>query len=148
MKKSENGYTLVELLVTIAISGLVFLIAGTAIYQLSTVSGYGNSRLTAVHEMQNAAHWFNRDGQEAVAATGGQSLILTMADNSRVTYGLTGKSLQRLAGTNALTLAQNITELSYTVQDGLVTMNIKAAISEKLGESVQGTYKVHLLVLP
>jgi prepilin-type N-terminal cleavage/methylation domain-containing protein len=148
VKNPSGGYTLVELLVTLAIMGLVFVIAGTAIYQLSTATGYGNNRLTVVHEIQNTAHWFNRDGKEAVTAIGGNTLNLTLSDHSQVAYNLSGTALQRISGTNQLTLAQNVTGLSFTVQDRLVTMNITAAITGRLGESVQGAYKVYLRSLP
>jgi prepilin-type N-terminal cleavage/methylation domain-containing protein len=148
VKKRESGYTLVELLVTLAITGLVFVIAGTAIYQLSRVSGYGNNRLTAVHEMQNTAHWFSRDGQEALTAGGGKSLILTLPDSRVIAYSLSGTTLQRKSGTELITLAQDISALSFTVQNRLVTMNITTAISGRLGDNVEGTYKVQLRPQP
>jgi prepilin-type N-terminal cleavage/methylation domain-containing protein len=148
MKNLENGYTLVELLITIAITGIVFMVAGTAIYQLSTVTGYGNDRLTAVHEMQNTAHWFTHDGQKALIAAGGNSLVLDLPEDAKVIYNLSGTTLQRVSGINILTLAQGVTELRFNVQDRLVTMNITSAISGRLGESVQGTYKVHLRSIP
>jgi len=47
--KTEQGYTLVELLIVLAISGFIFLIVGTVMYQLTTVSGYGNDRLSVIH---------------------------------------------------------------------------------------------------
>ena len=62
----QKGMTMVELVVAIAITGIIVAFLGTAIYQIITVTGYGNDRLTAVHELQNAAYWFNLDGQEAI----------------------------------------------------------------------------------
>jgi prepilin-type N-terminal cleavage/methylation domain-containing protein len=148
VKTGAGGYTLVELLISMAITSLVFMIAGTAIHQLSTVSGYGNDRMTAVHEMQNTAFWFNRDGQEALAASGDKNLILNMAGEGEVTYCLDGNTLQRISRTSSLTLAQNIGNLEFTVQDNLVTMNLTTMISGRSEESVQGTYKVHLRSVP
>jgi prepilin-type N-terminal cleavage/methylation domain-containing protein len=148
VKNGEDGLTLVELLVTLAITGLIFVVAGAAFYQLSTVSGYGNNRLTVVHEMQNTAHWFNRDGQEALNASGGNGLTLTLPDQSTVSYNLSGTTLQRVAGATYLTLAKDITALNFTVQDRLITMNVTAEISGRSGESVQGNYKVQLRSQP
>jgi prepilin-type N-terminal cleavage/methylation domain-containing protein len=148
VKKREGGYTLVELLITIALTGLVFTIAGGALYQLSTASGSGNSRLTILHEMQNSAHWLNNDGKEASAAVGGSSLTLTIPNSNGVTYNLSGNNLQRISGTSTLILARNITGLSFSVQNRLITMNITAAISGRSVDSVQGEYKVNLRSQP
>src|SRR4030042_2065036 len=96
--KKQAGMTMVELIVAIAITGVIVAFLGTAIYQIITVSEYGNNRLTALHERQNPAHWLNLDGQGALAATGGGQLALTLSDNSTVTYTLSGTELRRSAG--------------------------------------------------
>jgi len=85
--KSNRGYTLVELLITLALTGLVFIIAGSAIYQLNTAAVFGNDRLTALHEIQNAGFRFSQDVKEARSAAGDSSnLSLTMADDSLIVY--------------------------------------------------------------
>ena len=53
----QKGFTVVELLIAIAITGLIVSFLGTAIHQIITVTEYGNDKLTAMHELQNAAHW-------------------------------------------------------------------------------------------
>lgn len=80
--KRQLGFSLVELLAALAITGLVVSGLGTAIYQMLSVTQYGNARLTASHELQNAAHWFSFDGQRASSASGGSLLTLTLSDNS------------------------------------------------------------------
>lgn len=69
--KRQEGMTMVELIMAVAITGIIVAFLGTAIYQIFTVSGYGNDQLTAQHELQNAATWFNLDTQGAQTATGG-----------------------------------------------------------------------------
>jgi prepilin-type N-terminal cleavage/methylation domain-containing protein len=83
-QKRQTGMTMVELVVAIAVTGIIVTFLGTAIYQIITVSGYGNDRLSAQHELQNAASWFNLDTQQSVAATGGSQLVLTLSDNTTV----------------------------------------------------------------
>jgi prepilin-type N-terminal cleavage/methylation domain-containing protein len=144
LKKKAGGYTLVELLITLAISGLIFVVVGTVMFQLSTVSGDGNDKLSVVHEVQNAQYWFNLDGQTAMSATGGASLVLAFPAGQTVTYSLTGKSLQRVEGSSTMTLAQNISSLSFSVQARLVSMDITSSISGRTDVSEQNTYKVYL----
>jgi prepilin-type N-terminal cleavage/methylation domain-containing protein len=101
---TQKGMTMVELVVATAVAGIIVVSLGTAIYQILTVSGYGNNRLIAAHELENAAYWFNRDGQQAVSASGGAGLSLTLSDNSTVNYSLSSAELRRTAGGNAIIL--------------------------------------------
>jgi prepilin-type N-terminal cleavage/methylation domain-containing protein len=140
----QKGMTLAELVVAIAITGIIVVFLGTAINQIITVSGYGNDRLTATHELENVAYWFNNDGQEAIAATGGASLALTMADNSSITYTLAGTEMRRTAGGQQMTLARNITDANFSIDSRLVTMSLTASPPGRYGVSENGTYRVYL----
>ena len=71
MMNAEKGFTYVELLMVIAITGFIFSILGAAIHHIVTIPEEGNDRVTALHELQNVAHWVNLDGQTAQSATGG-----------------------------------------------------------------------------
>jgi prepilin-type N-terminal cleavage/methylation domain-containing protein len=142
--KTQRGYTLVELLVTLAISGIIFTAAGSAIYQLSTVSGFGNDKLTANHELQNAAYWFNLDGQSAQSAEAGKSLIYHLPDGRTITYDLNGANLVRTEGSSHMTLAQNIRQVSFKVQDRMVDLDITSSPQGRANVSEQRNYKVYL----
>lgn len=142
--RKESGFTLVELLIVVAITGILFGGLGTAIYQMVMVTDYGGDELTALHELQNTAHWFNYDGQMAVSATGGSSLTLTLPTSQTVTYSLSGTNLRRTSGVNTITLAQNISAVSFAVAGSVVTMNITSIPPGRMGVSEQGTYKVYL----
>ncbi|MBN1191522.1 MAG: prepilin-type N-terminal cleavage/methylation domain-containing protein [Dehalococcoidales bacterium] len=144
--KMERGYTLVEMLIVLAVSGLIFVAAGTVLYQMTTVSGYGNDRLSVVHEMQNAEYWFNYDAQMAVTAAGGTSLVLSFPSGRTVTYSLAGKQLQRVEGNSTMILARNITGLSFTVEPDsrLVSMEITSLISGRTDVIEQEKYQVCL----
>ena len=78
--KGQQGYTLVELLIVISITGLIASFLGSAVYQMFTVTEYGNSKMTAIHDLQNISNWLNRDIQMASTATGGNQLVLTLPD--------------------------------------------------------------------
>ncbi len=142
--KGQQGMTLAELVVAIAATGIIVVFLGTAIYQIITVSGYGNDRLTATHELENIAHWFNLDGQGAKVAAGGPTLALTMSDNSSVTYGLSGTQMIRTAGGYPMTLARNIASASFSINNRVITMSLTAAPAGRYGVSENGTYRVYL----
>jgi prepilin-type N-terminal cleavage/methylation domain-containing protein len=140
----QKGMTMAELVVAIAITGIIIVFLGTAIYQIITVSGYGNDRLTATHELENIAHWFNIDGQGAKTATGGPMLTLTMADDSSITYTLAGTEMLRTAGGSPMTLARNITSASFSIDNRVITMTLTASPPGRYGVSENGTYRVYL----
>jgi prepilin-type N-terminal cleavage/methylation domain-containing protein len=140
----QKGMTMVELLVAIAVTGIIVAFLGTAIYQIITVSGYGNDRLTAMHELQNSAYWFNFDGQGAKSAVGGGGLILTLTDNSTITYSLAGTELRRTAGGAPMTLAKNIASADFSIDNRVITMSLTASPEGRDDVSENGTYKVYL----
>jgi prepilin-type N-terminal cleavage/methylation domain-containing protein len=125
--RTQRGYTLVELLVTLAISGVIFSVVASVIYQLSTVSGDGNDRLTANHELQNVGYWFNLDGQSAQEAAAGASLELSLPGDRTVVYSLSGNALSRTEGSNSQTLASNISSATFDVRGGLVSLDITSS---------------------
>jgi len=143
MIKGEGGFSLVELLVATAITGLIVSGLGTAIYQIITVTEYGNDRLTATHEVQNVAHWFSLDGQRATMASGGSELVLTLSDDSSVTYTVIGTELYRMAGSSNITLAQNIASANFSIENQTITMTITSYPQGRWSVSENGTYQVH-----
>ena len=142
--KSENGFTMVDLVMATAITGLIISFLGTSIYQMMNVTEYGNDKLTATHELQNAAYWFELDGQQAKSAIGGDSLILTMTDDSTVTYTLTDTTLHRSVSGAQMTLAKNITAATFSINNRVITMSLTSSPEGRDNVSENGTYKVHL----
>jgi len=138
----------VELIITVAITGIVASVLGTVIYQMVTVGEYGGARLIATHELQNAAYWLNMDGQTAVSAVGGTDLTLTMADASTVTYSVGGRRLRRVSSGPPLTMAQNVTAASFSVSGRVVTIDLTSAPQGRTGVSEQGTYVVTMRAAP
>ena len=140
----QAGMTMVELVMTVAITGIIVTFLGTAIYQIINVSGYGNDRLSAQHELQNAAAWFNVDVQQSVAATGGSQLVLTLSDNTTVTYSLVGNELRRSSGGPYMTLALNIRSAVFSINNRLASMSLVCVPTWRESTSESGTYMTSL----
>jgi len=140
----QKGMTVVELLVAIAVTGIIVAFLGTAIYQIITVSGYGNDRLTAMHELQNSAHWFYLDGQKAVTANTDGELLLTISETTSITYSLVGTELRRTSGGSQMTLARNIASAAFSIDNRVITMSLTSTPEGRYDVSENGTYKVFL----
>lgn len=144
MIKREQGFTLVELVVVTAITGFILSVLGVAIHHVVTIPEQGNDRITAMHELQNVAHWVNLDGQMAQSAAGGNELVLTMPDSSTIGYTVVGTDLYRATSTSNRTLAQNITSANFSVQNRIITMDITSSPEGRWSVSEDGTYKICL----
>ena len=142
--KQEQGMSLVELLIATAVTGIIVSVLGTAVYQTITVSEFGNDKITALHELQNTVHWVGMDVQKALTATGGSELVLTLPDSSSITYSLSGTRLHRTAGGSQMTLARNISSISFSIENRIVTMEIASTPTGRQGVVEQETYRIYL----
>jgi prepilin-type N-terminal cleavage/methylation domain-containing protein len=140
--KDERGMTMVELVAAVAVTGIIVVFLGTAVFQIITVSASGNDQLIALHELQNAARWFNDDGRQAVDASAGAGLTFTISDNATVNYSLVGTELRRTAGGSMMTLARNISDVSFSSGAGAATMSLTATPAGRYGVSESAEYQV------
>lgn len=138
----QKGYTLVELMIALAVTGVIATVLGLAVQQIVTVPEQNNDKIAAVHAVQNAGHWVGLDGQTATGATGGSSLTLTLADNSTVSYILYGDELHRVNGSSNRTIARDISSASFSVAGNMITMDIESTPGSRWNISENGTYQV------
>jgi len=84
LKKDQRGLTLVELVIAIAITGIITAAITMAVFQVFNMNTRTSNHMTAVRQVQNAGYWVSRDAQMAqgVVITGvsGFPLTLTWTD--------------------------------------------------------------------
>jgi len=146
--KGERGFTLVELMLTIGITGFLITALGLVVQQTVTLPERGGDQASALHALQNAAHWVSLDGQTAKAASGGSGLTLTLPDDASVSYVLVGDDLHRIDASSNRIVAQGIASTSYSVEGHLITMNITAAPDSRWDISEAGTYQITMRPTP
>lgn len=98
---SEHGTTMVELLVAMSISVLVFGIISTALVQFFLVTRWGNDQLLITNDLQVASLWLGRDALESASFTPGAGAVygtLSWADSThqyRYSYNFADGALVR-----------------------------------------------------
>lgn len=122
LKKDQKGFTLVELLVVVAITGLITWGITMTIFQVFDINTRSTNRMAAISQLQNAGFWVSPDVQMAQNVTPGVSsgfpLTLTWIEwgtnnTHEVIYSLVAMSgeLKKLQREHYRNLALNSTTI-------------------------------------
>ena len=143
----QSGFTLVEVLVGIALTGILSIGITAAIAQIFIVNASSVSRMTAIKEVENAIDSMRVDVQMAQNISRGadQGFPLTLSwidwDNNKfeVTYTLVSGELQRTQMTNndaakaaTKSLGNNIASIELNTPQG--TNNLNVTITSLAGD--------------
>jgi type II secretory pathway component PulJ len=136
--RDERGASLVELLVAIAISVLVFSVLSTALVQFILTTRWGNSQLQVTSDIQVVSLWLGRDALEAASftpGTGAEYGTLAWADSSqqyRYLYDSAETALVRehydggvlQSTTTVARQIQNQADVTFTITGNLLSVSI------------------------
>ncbi len=107
--KNQRGFTLVELIIAIAITGIITGGITMTIFQIFSGNTRTSNHMTAVRQVQNAGYWVSHDAQmaQSVVITGVSGFPLTLTwvdwesgDVYQVVYTLEDNKLQRSHSVN------------------------------------------------
>lgn len=159
INKSQWGFTLLELLLVIAISGMISTGITATLYQVVTGSTRASNHMTAVRQVQNAGYWVSRDahlvqGEPDIAEDGDgqlESITLSWTDwddtLNTVVYTFEGTKLWRDDGAQQALMAQFIdpasTKTMCDFTDGVFTFTVTVTVgSGSQEQSETRVYKV------
>lgn len=145
ISRCQRGFTLYEMLVSLAVLGVIIPVMGMSIFQVLSINTLTGNHLTAVKQVENAIYRINRDVQMAqTVQTGAGSgfplnLIWVEWDNTsnNVTYTIQNGELWRANSVNSgqptsVVVAQHIntdsgmTNLQFV--GGVLTVKITASL--------------------
>jgi prepilin-type N-terminal cleavage/methylation domain-containing protein len=160
LKKGERGFSLVELVIVVALAGLVGAAITATAFQVFTFSTRLSNQLTAIRQVQQAGFWVSPDVMMAQDVTPGGSsdpfvtLNWTVPkagggyDNYAVVYRLIGsgelKTLKREKYKNAAsdsntTVAEYISSASFVPYGSAYTFTVTATVG---GQNETRVYEV------
>jgi prepilin-type N-terminal cleavage/methylation domain-containing protein len=160
INKSQLGFTLMEVMLVLAISGMISAGITMTLYQVVTGSTRTSNHMTVISQVQNAGHWISRDaqliqGEPDIVKDGDdqlQSITLTWTDWSgtanTVIYTFDGAELWRDDGVQQARIAQFInldkTKTMCDFTDGVLTFMVTVTIYS--GSQEQSETRVYRIV--
>ncbi len=154
IRTDQSGFTLVEFLVAIAITGMIAVVLTASIVQVVQGSGKTSAQLTALYDVENAARYISRDVRMARDTNAGASprdnITLEWTDwydvanqDHECEYYLSGGELKREYNGDTTTVAQYISEISFTRDGRFITVTV-ASTGGRAGVSEQRTYQIQM----
>ena len=141
----QKGFTVIEMIVSLAITGIIGLGITTFAIQTMTESNRSNNRTQAIMQVENAGFWLSRDVQMSqnitLGSEAGFPLQLAWKDieenKYEVTFSINEGQIKRSKVKNdgqpsqiviaeSINSAPALTSCNYT--DGLLTFNVTATV--------------------
>ena len=129
----QRGMTLVEILIALAISGVIIGALGASIYTIVSVTGRGNAEIAVLRDIQSASHWINNDVRmvREVNLIGGDpasGLVLDWDDSEgnphSCNYTFAGRELIRSYNGTSSIIAWNVSSIEFSQNDDVLTYTL------------------------
>ncbi len=152
----QKGFTLLELLVAMAVGGVVMAGALAAVYQVVWGTSRTNSQVVALNDVHQAALQLKKDLEMTQSADlpGGAAINLSWTDytsfdleenkNHTSSYVLSNGELQRTYDGTMSIVGRNITSVSFTQDDRVINVAITATAGDMSPRSETLEFSVYL----
>lgn len=158
----EQGFTLLEIIVVLAVSGILVAAFASPISSILFRTSDQSNRVTAVSNLQNAAVWIDKDVQMALSTdldsgetSTGEIRLMSLDENGdmhEVVYTASGNELVRQEFINETmdserTISRHITGATfYRLQGGdpVIKVSLSASGAEMSSLNESGEYYVRL----
>ena len=153
----QKGMTLIELMVSLAITGMVVSAALGLIFHEFRGTAIAKTYVTAAHEIGNAARWISQDGMMAESsglvegAHPADYLNLTWIERydfanipHSSSYYLEGTQLRRDYDGTVTTVARDISKIEFSQTGRLLTLSISCTPRWWNSATVEKTYRIYL----
>jgi len=136
--KNQKGFTAIELLLALAITGVVSTGIAGSIFQVFEMNALTSNRVIAITEVENAGYWITRDAKMAQSIIADEPLTLAWVgyeSGVKVTYTHTGSELWRevttydSSGQVVETATRLVARHTAIATDG-VTVTITASVGD------------------
>ncbi len=163
-RKAQKGFTLIEILIALAITGFLVLVLSSIIGQVLTVNGLNTRLVTVQRQVQQVGFYLSKDCQQARIITVGNnptgtgfpvvcSLIDLDGKSRLVTYSLSSTGVVSRSETlngaavSTFVVATNIntasTQTSFSlVSPGVYNLKVTATIAGKVIASETRQYQI------
>lgn len=165
MRINQKGLTLIELLVAMAVGGMLLGVLVPSIFQTTRGTVLTTVEVTALNNVENAAHWINKDVRMAketnlqeevplVNPTPESPLTLNWTDwtdwvqeefrDHSCAYWLEGTDLQRNYDGTVTRVARYISDIEFSQSGTLITVTITSTPEGVPERSEKRTYRIYL----
>ena len=160
-RKGERGFTIIELLVALAITGLIAGALSMTIAQIMGSNSQSSNHATVIRQVQNAGYWVSHDVQMAQSdptidlSADGFPLVITWTEwngtENEVTYTITGTDMIRSLSVNGVPTSSFIvarylevdpTKTLCTFSGGILYLTVTATINDLRTVSETREYQI------
>ncbi len=153
---SSRGFTLAELLVSVAILGVGMGLIGGGLYQALGIWRFWSDDVIATKEVRHVTSWFAGDAMNAESTDlvdgdpPSSSVILTWTDGDdathTATYNLSGSNLMRDLDGAQITLARRVVSVGFSLSGKVLTLDLEVEAERGGTESI--SLQTYLRMLP
>lgn len=159
-KKSQKGFTLLEILVVLGVGGILMIGIVIAIFQTTAITAESSTQITALEDIKKVAFWVSRDIRMASTTNLEDGLTLDWTswydengEFNPVPHSISypppsGGTLQRNYDDGNLdlitTVGRYISNIEFSLEGNIITMTITSSPESNAETAEQRTYQFYL----